>query len=144
MKLADLLAPSMGFVFEPRALATQRRAFGMSSIPLTPTESTDATSARWRAVQLQHQVANTVRENLAARGTNLSAWVADRSEHESRGLSYDRLIRIQRGETMMQLTDLLHWAAVFPAVAQLLSAWDFEGSSADTSVADAEPPRTPR
>lgn len=120
-------APAEGFVFEPRALATQTTAFGTTSIPLTPRMDVDANGPRWRAVQLQHLVANAVRESLAAEGSNLRKWVSDNGSSMGAGLSYDRLVRIQRGKTMMQLADLLHWASIYPAVDTALSNFRFAG-----------------
>ncbi|TFC37940.1 hypothetical protein E3O53_04630 [Cryobacterium sp. TMT2-18-3] len=37
------------------------------------------------------------------------------------GLTYDRLIRIQRGETLMQLADLFSWARRFDTVRAILA-----------------------
>lgn len=113
-----------GFVFEPRKLGKQHAQFGNTSMALLPAEGTDVEDPRWRAAQLQHLVANAVRESLAAEGTNLSAWVRERVSVPG-GVSYDRLVRIQRGETMMQLADLFYWAAPFSAVAELLSSHPF-------------------
>ncbi|MFP7761841.1 hypothetical protein [Marisediminicola sp. LYQ85] len=118
--------PAVGFVVEPRALATQKKAFGISTIPLTPVDKKRATGPRWRATELQHQVANAVRESLASEGTNLRAWVTKNEDQLPAGLSYDRLVRIQRGETLMQIADLFHWAAVFPRVASLLREHSFD------------------
>jgi hypothetical protein len=76
-------------------------------------------SPRYKAAALQHQVANAVREALAVRGKNLKDFVDARPKEE--GMSYDRLVRIQRGETMMQLTDMFNWARLFPSVQLMLA-----------------------
>jgi hypothetical protein len=100
-----------GFVFEPRAVVKLPGAFGKSSTPLEPEGVPDA---RFQAAQLQHVVANTVRECLLARRLSLKKFVAESSLPG--WSSYDRLSRIQRGETMMMLADLQMWAEVFDEV----------------------------
>jgi CO/xanthine dehydrogenase Mo-binding subunit len=37
------------------------------------------------------------------------------------GMAYDRLVRIQRGETLMQLADLVNWAQHFDNIKPLLA-----------------------
>ena len=136
------MSPAAGFVFEPRKLAKQQLQFGNTALALRPADDVNTADPRWGAAQLQHLVANTVREALAARGTSLSAWVRDHNEDRS-GLGYDRLVRIQRGETMMQLADLFHWATTFPNVADLLASYPFvlpAPTGPAQSVGETDPP----
>ncbi|MBC7593507.1 MAG: hypothetical protein H7288_06155 [Kineosporiaceae bacterium] len=133
---SKVMSAAAGFVFEPRKLAEQQLQFGNTALALRPAAKVDIADPRWGAAQLQHLVANTVREALAAKGTSLSAWVRDHHADRS-GLGYDRLIRIQRGETMMQLADLFHWATTFDTVADLLATHQFALSSAPVAPAFA-------
>ena len=119
-----------GFVFAPRKLGEQQAQIGNTSMALLSAKGTGTEDPRWRAAQLQHLVANAVRESLAAKGTNLSSWV--RQQHsDSGGVNYDRLVRIQRGETMMQLADLFYWVAKFAGVAELLASHPFASATGD-------------
>lgn len=83
----------------------------------------DASDPRYLAALLQHRVANKVRESLLAAGSSLQelAKLPDLPP----GMSYDRLVRIQRGETMMQLADLLNWATRYEPVRRLLAEEQF-------------------
>jgi hypothetical protein len=112
-----------GFVFEPRSVAEAPIQFGQTSLALVAKKEVSTASPRYKAAALQHAVANAVREALASRGETLTHFAA--SMPASDGMSYDRLARIQRGETMMQLTDLFNWAQRFPNVAGLLASEKF-------------------
>jgi hypothetical protein len=113
-----------GFVFEPRKLSRSPKQFGKTSLPLDPAEGVDQGDPRFRAASLQHVVANLVREMLLGRDSNLNEFVAKQPNTTS-SLGYDRLVRIQRGETMMQLADLLYWSSIFPAIAAALADYPF-------------------
>jgi hypothetical protein len=63
-----------GFVFEPRAVVKLPGSFGKSSTPLEPSGASDL---QFQAAQLQHAVANTVRECLLARRRSLKNFVED-------------------------------------------------------------------
>jgi hypothetical protein len=70
-------------------------------------------------MQLQHLVANAVREVIVTRWggyRGYTDWFQDRPE----GLSSDRIGRIQRGENAMTLADLLYWMSQFPEVRRLV------------------------
>lgn len=67
---------------------------------------------------MQHRVANAAREGMLAHGASLKSYA---EALRSPGMSYDRLVRIQRGETLMQLADLVNWAQHFENVADLLA-----------------------
>lgn len=111
--------PSGGFKFQPRELVAARTQFGKSSEHATPASNVSATDMRFVSANLQHLVANAVREGLLARDEHLKGYVS-RLEPSLPGMSYDRLVRILRGETLMQLADLLHWADEFEGVRTVL------------------------
>ena len=100
---------SGGAVFEPRTFAENRRKFGRSGSRLL---SHKIESPQQGAAELQHAVANRIREYLLDVNTDLKTF-CEKAELVS-GLSYERFQRINRGETMMTLTDLMFWATVIP------------------------------
>jgi hypothetical protein len=98
--------------------------FGKTGSPLRPAKGVDAGDPRFQAAQLQHLVANIVREELLAQNLTLQRFLL--VSPKSAAMSYDRLVRIQRGETMMQLADLYNWANIFPAVRRFLAEQQFD------------------
>lgn len=121
------------FKFEPRGVVQSARQFGKSRMPLTPVEGISQDDPRFAAAQLQHLVANTVRESLLAEGHSLRSYV-QRLDGVP-GMTYERLVRIHRGETLMQVADLLAWAARFRAVRALLSDPDTWAEHPDSDEA---------
>jgi len=109
-----------GFKFEPRAFSAAPQQFGKSSKPLRPAAGYGARDLRFVAAQLQHRVANAVREELLDMQMTLEDLVKS-MRPPSPGMTYDRLVRIQRGETLMQIADLMNWAQRFGTVRSLLS-----------------------
>lgn len=107
------------FKFKPRDVVQLPRQFGKSGLPLFPADGVLADDPRFLAAQLQHQVANVARESMLANGHSLLSYVDQLSE--APGLTYERLVRIQRGETLMQLADLMAWAQRFEPVRALLA-----------------------
>lgn len=108
-----------GFAFVPRSLVAQPKAFGAASGLLEPAQGVDVTSERYRAAMLQHVMVVAVKgELLKSDGITPAAFVA---RLEGRGLGEDRVRRIFRGETMAQLTDLMFWSALLPAVGAAIS-----------------------
>jgi hypothetical protein len=105
------------FRFEPRALVAEPKQFGKTSLSLTPAVAVDPDDPRFLAAQLQHRVANSAREAMLARGHSLESYA---TSMQAPGMAYDRLVRIQRGETLMQLADLVNWAQHFDNVRPLL------------------------
>ncbi len=103
-----------------------RKQFGRSSALLQPAPGIDASDPRFLAAQLQHRVANGVREAVLAQGLGLEALLAKLTSDGGLsamppGMSYDRAVRINRGETLMQLADLMSWAQQFETVRELLA-----------------------
>ena len=122
--LVNHTAAAGGFVFEPRKLSRSPKQFGKTSLPLDPAEGVDQVDSRFRAASLQHVIANLVREILLGWDSNLNEFVT-KQPNAMPGLGYDRLVRIQRGETMMQLADLFYWSSTFPSVAAVLAEYPF-------------------
>ena len=125
--------PAGGFVFEPRRVLSTPNLFGKVSVPLEP--AAGASQRRARAAQLQHLVSNKVREMLLLRNETL---VRYSKGADAEGLSKDRLARIQRGETMMTMTDLLAWCGAFEAVHALVADFLDDVEPADRA-AEARP-----
>ena len=105
--------------FAPKSLAASHRQFGKSASDLVAADGVDPRGPRFQAAQLQHKIANSVRESLLATGVNLETY-AERHRSTIPGMSYDRLVRILRGETQMQFADVVTWASQFPTVRAML------------------------
>lgn len=112
-------ASSLPTTFAPNSLAAVRRQFGKSAANLVAADQVDALGVRFQAAQLQHQISNAVRESILSSGTTLDAYAAKHRD-ATPGMSYDRLVRILRGETQMQLADVVAWARQFASVRALL------------------------
>ncbi|MFM9919730.1 hypothetical protein [Lacisediminihabitans sp. H27-G8] len=108
------------FKFQPRNFVQESKQFGQSSRALTAAKGVGKDDPRFLAAQLQHHVANAARESMLAQGYSLRSYVDQL--HNVPGMSYERLVRIQRGETLMQFADLMAWASRFGAVKHLLTA----------------------
>ena len=111
--------------FVPRELGSVRKQFGKSGADVTPAAGVDPDGPRFLAAQLQHRISNAVREALLARGSNLEQFAA-KQKVAVPGMSYDRLVRVLRGETTMQIADLVSFAREFEPVRDLLlseQAW---------------------
>jgi hypothetical protein len=103
-----------GAIFEPRSLLDNKKKFGRSGSRLFP----EIQSPQQGAAELQHAITNKVREYLLDEATNLQKFCHDTSLPV--GLTYDRFQRMNRGETMMTLTDLMFWATQIPDFARFL------------------------
>lgn len=97
------------------------KAFGQSSVRLPASAGVDDADARYRAATLQHLVANVIREEILALGSSLPSFL-EQLHPAPPGMGYDRVVRILRGETLMQLADLVTWAGQFARVRELLSS----------------------
>ncbi|TFD48566.1 hypothetical protein E3T46_15135 [Cryobacterium sp. Hh11] len=110
-----------GHVFEPRGRFLVPKSFGKMGVLGTPVGSADAQLA---AAEFQHLVANAIRECVTRRSGTLRLFLQEAGFPAE--MTYDRVSRILRGETMMTITDLLIWSAAFPEVrvlaAELLTA----------------------
>jgi hypothetical protein len=115
----DRLPGVAGFKFEPRMMVLMPKAFGRSSGPMPPALDVDPLDPRFRAAQLQHRIANAVREEVLEQGSSLEQFLSS-MDPVPPGMSYDRVIRIQRGETLMQLADVVTWASAFERVRKII------------------------
>jgi hypothetical protein len=100
-----------GSVFEPRAQMASPGSFGKVGIALEPADRADA---QFDAAQFQHLLANEVRQRVLVKYGTLSAFLA--SSEMPPIMTYDRVSRILRGESMMTITDLLVWTKLFSEV----------------------------
>lgn len=107
------------FKFKPCDVVLLPKQFGKTSTALVPAEGVASEDPRFRAAQLQHFVANAARESMLAEGHTLKSYVDQLVDVP--GMTYERLVRIQRGETLMQIADLMAWAQRFGAVRSLLA-----------------------
>lgn len=99
--------------------------FGKSTTEPKPADGTSYEDPRFRAARLQHLVANAAREGMLEQGHSLKSFADDLKAAGSTappGMLYDRLVRIQRGESLMQLADLVSFAARFAQVRELLDS----------------------
>lgn len=103
-----------GHVFEPRSRMQVPRSFGKMGTACTAVGEPDAQLA---AAQFQHLIANAIRECVTRQSGTLRLFLAGAEFPPE--MTYDRVSRILRGETMMTITDLLIWSAAFPEVRAL-------------------------
>lgn len=99
-----------GFTFVPRELVASPKQFGRTRTVLDPARGIGREDPRFQAAQLQHRLAKEVREFLSDRGETIS-WLAS-PEAGHPGVSVDRMHRMLRGETMLQVADLLLFATL--------------------------------
>jgi hypothetical protein len=112
-----------GFVTTPRLLMRYPQVFGKTDDKLLPAEGVLESDPRFRAAQIQHRVSNAVRVALLTQGTSLREFAAELDDQDA--LSYERLRKIQSGHSTMQLADVFHWGAHFPAVHEYLAREQF-------------------
>jgi hypothetical protein len=104
-----------GAVFEPRSFAENRKKFGRTSSRLT---AGAIKSPQHAAAEVQHAIANTIREYLLDENTDLKAYCEKPTLPA--GLTYERFQRINRGETMITLTDVMYWSDKIPGFATFI------------------------
>ncbi|MFF1876586.1 hypothetical protein [Leifsonia sp. NPDC058230] len=107
------------FRFEPRKMISAPGQFGKSSLEPRPVDGASHDDPRFKASRLQHLIANAAREAMLEQGHTLKSFT---DEFTAPGMTYDRLVRIHRGESLMQLADLVNLASLFPQVRALLQS----------------------
>ena len=107
-----------GFKYEPRLIVSNSKEFGKSSLNVLPAAGIEPEDPRFLAANLQHRISNAIREETLRTGANLQS-LLEGFALESPGMSYDRVVRIQRGETLMQLADVLAWSARYASVRKI-------------------------
>jgi hypothetical protein len=117
-----------GAIFEPRTFAENRKKFGHTGSRLITGE---VQSPHQGAAELQHAMANRIREYLLDENTDLKRFCE--TNQLPPGLTYERFQRINRGETMMTLTDVMFWAAEIPEFYRLMGKTMFSLVNTDHS-----------
>jgi hypothetical protein len=129
--------PKTGTTFKPKTVALTPKQFGKSASPLEPATDVDATSVKFLAAQFQHRVCNALREGLLSRGLTINGFATQYSDLIP-GMGYDRLVRVLRGDTLMQIADCVAWAEQFPGVrAVVLDVRSWPLVEVDLTAADS-------
>ncbi|QAY60023.1 hypothetical protein ET475_08485 [Microbacterium protaetiae] len=103
----------------PRDLVDRPEMFGRWGKPMRAAAGVDPTDARFIAANLQHWVANAVREEVLMLRTNLATLLPTLAT-TSPELTLDRLSRLQHGDEPMRLDDLLILSRRFDSVRDIL------------------------
>lgn len=93
--------------------------FGRWGKPMRAADGIDASDARFVAANLQHWVANAVREEVLMLRTNLATLLPTLST-TSADFTLDRLSALQHGDEPMRLDDLLVLSRRFDSVRDIL------------------------
>jgi len=108
-----------GDIVRPRDLVDRPDMFGRWGKPMRAAEDVDPADARFIAANLQHWVANAMREEVLMLRTNL-ATLLPTLQTTSPELTLDRVSRLQHGDEPMRLDDLLVFARRFDSVRDIL------------------------
>lgn len=100
-------------VFAPRKLFARREQFGQFHEVPRPANGVVAESDEFRAAALQHLLSYEFRRWLSEQGMSVEKFAFQQSAQPGRA---DRLRRLLRGETMMQLTDIIRFTSASPNV----------------------------
>lgn len=103
----------------PRDLVDRPEMFGLWGKPMRAAAGVDPRDAAFIAANVQHWVANAIREEIAMSMSNL-ATVLPTLDPTSPDLTFDRIAQMRRGEIPMTLTDLLVWSRRFEAVRDIV------------------------
>lgn len=105
----------------PRDLMAHPEWFAQFSDPLEAAEGVDPGDARFLAANMQHWIANRVREGVLLNRTNLASFLETLSI-TSPQLTFDHVSDTLHGLEPMQLADLVVWANEFDTVREILTA----------------------
>ena len=86
--------------YVPRSLSDEPGSFGRAEVLRWKTSDTIAGSARIRAGRLQHFYAIRIRKRIIDERTTAKEFASNA------GISYDRLMKVLRGEMIMRLEDI--------------------------------------
>lgn len=103
----------------PRDLVDRPDMFGRWGKPMRAAAGIDSTDARFIAANLQHWVANAVREEVLMLRTNL-ATLLPTFDTTSPEFTLERMSRLQHGDEPMRLDDLLVLSRRFDSVRDIL------------------------
>lgn len=124
----------MADVFAPRKVFAQREQFGQFHEVPRAAEGVRERSDEFRASALQHLISYEFRRWLSDHGLTVEQFA---SRQEGKTVRADRLRRLLRGETMMQLTDIIRFASVSPGVREVVL--EYLGAARDgEKVAESE------
>lgn len=110
-----------GAVRRPRDLVDRPEMFGLWGKPMRAAAGVDPADAAFIAANVQHWVANAIREEVAMSRSNLATLLPD-LDPTSPDMTFDRVARFRRGEIPMTLTDLLVWSRRFDAVRDIVTS----------------------
>lgn len=82
---------------------------------LEPDDGVDINAPDFIAANFQHRIANALRQEALRRDGSIKDFVGA-VDNPPPGISYDRISRICRGVTLMQVADLVAWATEFDSV----------------------------
>ena len=120
--------------FEPRRCAAAPKQFGKSGADLLPTSGMHSSDPRFLAAQFQHRICNAVRESMLSRGLTIEEFSGLLKAGDVPGAGSDRLGRVLRGETLMQIADLVALAERVPGVRTILLS---EGTWINAELSDS-------
>jgi hypothetical protein len=117
--------PASSTAFEPRQLAKNPKQFGKSSVDLIGATYVVVSEPKFLAANFQHLVCNSLREALLSNGMTIDQFASELLGTVP-GIGYDRLGRVLRGETQIQISDIVAWSHRFPGVKRTVlsaNAW---------------------
>lgn len=125
----------MADVFEPRKVLANPRQFGRFRDGQQPASTHTVESDQFRAANLQHVISYEFRRWVSENEATLEEFADDEST-PARKVSVDRLRRVLRGETMMQLTDLMLFTRNSPtALKAVFEVLDHAATDSATELA---------
>ncbi|MDQ0615195.1 hypothetical protein QF046_002836 [Microbacterium sp. W4I4] len=110
-----------GAVRRPRDLVDRPEMFGLWGKPMRAAPGVDPTDAAFIAANVQHWVANAIREEVAMSLSNLATLLPS-LDPTSPDMTFDHIAQFRRGEIPMTLTDLLVWSRRFEAVRDIVTS----------------------
>jgi hypothetical protein len=112
---------------EPRRFWAEPRRFGKGNAAPVLVSEARLSDPNVQAAIFQHRMSRGIRSVLAHAGYSLKEYVNDPLTR-SDDLNYDRTVRLLRGESVMQFTDMFFWAQRSPSVRRDLAmnqfGWD--------------------
>jgi hypothetical protein len=110
-----------GAARRPRDLVDRPEMFGQWGKPMRAAAGVDPADAAFIAANVQHWVANAIREEVAMSLSNLATLLPS-LEPTSPDMTFDHIAQFRRGEIPMTLTDLLVWSRRFEAVRDIVTS----------------------
>ncbi|HTN55406.1 MAG TPA: hypothetical protein VLZ82_04420 [Microbacterium sp.] len=112
---------AVGAVRRPRDLVDRPEMFGLWGKPMRAAPGVDPADAAFIAANVQHWVANAIREEVAMSLSNLATLLPS-LDPTSPDMTFDHIAQFRRGEIPMTLTDLLVWSRRFEAVRDIVTS----------------------